>query len=93
MTSVRTTATAEQELDDILLFIAADSPAHAIRFVDALQERVFDTLADFPESGVEYVNGTRYLVLSGYTLVYDFNPQSDIVYILHYFAPGMDWKV
>ena len=41
---------AENDLDEIWWYIAQDSPDHADRFLDRLQER-FLALADFPKMG------------------------------------------
>ena len=42
---------AEEDLVDIWLYIAEDSPQNADNFLDKLHERM-DRLADFPEIGV-----------------------------------------
>lgn len=41
---------AENDLDEIWWYIAQDSPDHADRFLDRLQERLL-ALADFPKMG------------------------------------------
>ena len=51
MASVLKRPEAESDLDEIWWYIAQNSPDHADRFLDRLQER-FSTLADFPKMGV-----------------------------------------
>lgn len=69
---VKLTARAEDDLLDIWLAIAQDSPASADRFLDVLNERI-DSLADFPERGVlrpEIGKGIRILIEGNYLILY-----------------------
>lgn len=42
--------TAEQDIDEIITYIAQENPPSAIKFLDSLFESM-DRLADFPEMG------------------------------------------
>ncbi len=77
---------AESDLDEIWWYIAQDSPDHADRFLDRLQER-FLALADFPKMGIsrdDIQAGLRSQPVGNYLIFYF--PLADgieIVRVLH----------
>jgi toxin ParE1/3/4 len=69
---VRLSDRAEEDLIDIWLRIARDSPRNADRFLDVLNGRI-DSLADYPGRGVprpELGKGIRMLVEGNYLILY-----------------------
>ena len=58
--TVRFTRLAEQDLDEIIHYIAKENPHQALKFVDELQKRAVQTLEVFPRSGSVY-KGVRFL--------------------------------
>lgn len=70
--AVTFTATAENDLDDIWLHIALDSPAAADRTIDAVKKRI-EQLASFPESGQarpDIASDARSLNTGNYLILY-----------------------
>lgn len=92
MTVVKTSETAHRELLDMLAWIAQDSPRNALEFIDALQDGMRKVLETLPQSGRALADGTRYIVVSGRVVVYEYRADSDEVIVLHYHAPGQNWK-
>ena len=92
MTVVKTSETAHRELLDMLAWIAQDSPRNALEFIDALQDEMRKVLETLPQSGRALADGTRYIVVSGRVVVYEYRADSDEVIVLHYHAPGQNWK-
>jgi addiction module RelE/StbE family toxin len=60
---------ADADFDSILHYIAPDNPTAAIRFVDALRERVIRFLSSAPRGGKQLGN-VRYTVFDNYVVVY-----------------------
>ena len=85
-------ADARADLDRIAAYIARDNPARAISFIDELQRRTVDFLSLFPRGGTRYRKATRYLVLSGYIVLYEIDDVQDAVYVLHIVHGRTDWK-
>lgn len=77
---------AENDLDEIWLYIAQDSPTNADRFLDRIQERCW-ALADFPNMGVsrdELRAGLRSQSIGNYLIFYfPLEDGVDIVRVLH----------
>lgn len=73
-------------LEEVEIYIAADSPARAISFVTELMDQA-DTLAKFPKSGrvvpEDEEQIRRELIHEGYRIIYRID--SDFVYILSVF--------
>ncbi len=91
MTVVKSSATADQELLDMLGWIARENPQNALEFIGRLQTEARDVLATFPEAGRALEDGTRYIVISGWVVIYDYRADIDEVVVLHYYGPGQDW--
>lgn len=92
MTVVKTSETAHSELLDMLTWIAQDSPRNALEFIDALQADMRKVLETLPQSGRALADGTRYIIVSGRVVVYEYHADSDEVIVLHYHAPGQNWQ-
>jgi len=91
MTVVKISATADQELLDMLGWIARESPQNALEFIGRLQTEARDVLATFPKAGRTLGDGTRYSIISGRVVVYDYHADIDEVVVLHCYGPGQDW--
>ena len=79
MTRILRTQAAEQDLEDIWLAIAADSPAAASRIVRAIGARI-DQLADHPRLGPRRPDigpGVRMLVERPYLVLFETHPDTD----------------
>ncbi len=77
---------AEQDLLDIWLYIAEDSPIYADRFLDRLEEKVFN-LAEFTKIGIdrpELALDLKSFPVDRYVLYYRTNTDGiDLVRVLH----------
>ncbi|MER8485884.1 type II toxin-antitoxin system RelE/ParE family toxin [Mesorhizobium sp. M1322] len=77
---------AENDLIDIWLAIAEDSPRGADRFLNAIAERILQ-LAAFPESGPrrpDIARGARALTIGNYLVLYRLAEQRiEIVRVVH----------
>ncbi len=56
---VHFTELAEQDIDEIIDYIAQDSPTNAIRFVENLRDRAVKALGTAPKGGAEFL-GARF---------------------------------
>ena len=83
---------AQRELLDMLAWIAQDSPRNALEFIDALQDEMRKVLEALPQSGRALADGARYIVVSGRVVVYEYRADSDEAIVLHYHAPGRNWR-
>ncbi len=92
MTVVKISKTAHRELLDALTWIAQDSPENALRFINELQDKVRKVLEVLPLAGRPLGNNTRYVVVSGRVVVYEYRADSDEVVVLHFHGPGEDWQ-
>jgi toxin ParE1/3/4 len=87
MTPVRISAEAEADLDAIWLYIAADSPLNADRFLDRLVTSLTATLATAPLAGRtrdEFELGLRSFPIENYIAFYCLRDTTvEIVRIIH----------
>ena len=88
-TKIEWTEKAESNLNNILDFIALDSPTYAKRFVKSLIEATQTQLVKFPHSGrlvPEFentpINHLKELIFKGYRVIYIFKERSDKIIII-----------
>jgi toxin ParE1/3/4 len=89
---LRHSARARADLKRIWRFIALDNEGAADRLLLTIEERIA-TLATFPQSAPardDIRPGFRMLVVSGYRVIYEFSPMSDIVEIIAVVEPYRD---
>ena len=91
MTVVKVAESAQRELLDSLTWIAQDNPRKALGFIDELQHDVRKILETPPLSGRLIAGGSRYIVVSGRVVAYDYQADTDEVFVLHIYALGQDW--
>ena len=89
---VRFSDNAVADLDGIAEHIAGDNPVRAISFIDELQRRTIDMLSVFPESGTRYKGLTRFLVFSGYIVLYEIDIADQTVNVLDIVHGRRNWK-
>ena len=97
-TQIVITDTAKSDLRDIALYLAELSKDRslAIRFVKELQEKT-KTLEQFPESGsiprdrVLKSNGYRFLPHKEYLMFYQYNMETNTVYVMAIFDGKRDY--
>jgi toxin ParE1/3/4 len=92
VTEVRHSVRARADLKRIWRFIALDNEPAADRLLLTIEERVA-TLATFPQSAPardDIRPGFRMLVISGYRVIYEFSPVSDVVEIIAVVEPYRD---
>lgn len=80
---VKITPAAEQNLEDLIYFIALDSPGRADTFAKELVTSASNTLATFSESGTKYKGNIRKISYKGYTVFYRVNQPEKLVEIIH----------
>jgi toxin ParE1/3/4 len=84
-------ASAEADLDRIVLYIAGDSPRAALAMQERLLEATED-LARFPRRGrIGRVSDTRELVVAGTSFIAVYQVESEIVWILHLVHGAQSW--
>ncbi len=88
---IRFTEYADQDIDDILDYIAQDSPSNAIRFIDKLEQQIAKTLSVFPGGGSRYKT-CRYFSFDNYIVVYDVDELAKMVNILMITEGHRQWK-
>lgn len=79
---------ADQELEEIALFIAEDSPTKAISFIDEMLDSVQNRLTSFPYIGKEYKFKQRMIVFKGYIIFYGVDEDKKTVNISHILNPA-----
>ena len=85
------TELAEQDLDGIIDYIAQDSVARAITYVESLRDRAIATLATVPDGGVDFY-GAQFFPFDDYIIVYDVDEANETV-IIHMVVHGSrQWK-
>ena len=89
--TVRFTRLAEQDLDEIIHYIAKENPHQALRFVDELEKRAVQTLEVFPRSGSVYKD-LRFLSFDNYVVVYDIDETDSKVNILLVTEGHRQWR-
>jgi plasmid stabilization system protein ParE len=80
---VKIMPSAESNLEDIIYYIALDSPIRASKFVNELVDSISKTLAIFPEGGTQYIGTIRKISYKGYTAFYRVKKYEKLVEILH----------
>ena len=83
---------ARADLKRIWRFVALDNVPAADRLLLTIEERIA-TLATFPQSAPardDIRPGFRMLVVSGYRVIYEFSPATDVVEIIAVVAPYRD---
>ena len=88
---IRFTKGADQDIDDILDFIAQDSVENAIKFIDNLETRIEKVLSTFPAGGIRYKTA-RYFAFDNYIVVYDIDEKVKMVSILLITEGHRQWK-
>ncbi len=87
MTSVRISAEAEADLESIWMYIAADTPANADRFLDRLVSSLTQTLSTAPLAGRardEFGEGLRSFPYDSYVAFYRITENAvEIVRVIH----------
>ena len=92
MAAYRQTARAEQDLIDIWLSVAPDSPASADMVLDTLDAKA-RMLADNPEMGVargDIMSGLRYFPWRNYLIFY--HVADDTIEVYRYIHGARDYK-
>ena len=84
-------ASADQDIDEIIDFIAKDSSKNALGFIDRLEERVRALLSTAPFSG-RLLSDYRYFEFDNYVVVYDLDRHKRCVYILLVSESHRDWR-
>jgi plasmid stabilization system protein ParE len=82
---------ADNDFEDILHFIAEDSPANAIAFVDRLERRIAGMLSTAPHAG-KPVGTSRFVTFSGYVAVYNIDAALQRVSVLMVTEGHRDWQ-
>ena len=81
-------ASAQDNLEDIIYYIALDSPSRAASFVKGLAATISNTLSIFPEGGAKHKGNIRKISYKGYTVFYRVKKQEKLVEILHFVNLG-----
>lgn len=86
------TRDAEDDLDSIIEYIAADNPVRAISFVQELKDSCENTLSLVPKAGSKFMN-SRYFAFGDYIVVYDVDDINDTI-VVHMITHGSrQWRV
>ena len=79
---------ADQELEEIAVFIAEDNPNRAISFISEILESIENRLASFPNIGKPYKNDHRMIVFKGYIIFYTVDEKNKQVNVSHILNPA-----
>lgn len=78
----------DQELEEIAVFIAQDSPTRAISFINDMLDSIENRLADFPYIGQAYKFNQRMITFQGYVIFYGVDEDHKTVNISHILNPA-----
>jgi plasmid stabilization system protein ParE len=82
---------ANDDVDSILLYIAADSPATALTFVDRLEDRIVQLLSSTPYAGRQ-IGKARYCVFGNYVAAYIVDEDPSTVTIILVSEGHREWR-
>ena len=85
------TSLADADLDDILDYIAADSPARAISFVTELRDRAVKTLSVVPMGGARR-GSVRFFPFGDYVVVYEVYQERQTVVVHMISHASRQWQ-
>ncbi|MCY4137923.1 MAG: type II toxin-antitoxin system RelE/ParE family toxin [Rhodobacteraceae bacterium] len=85
------TSLADADLDDILDYIAADSPARAISFVTEWQDRAIKTLSVVPMGGARR-GSVRFFPFGDYVVVYEVHQEQQTVVVHMISHASRQWQ-
>jgi plasmid stabilization system protein ParE len=88
---VRFSASAEADLDSILLYIAADNPVRAMSFVEELRERTIDFLSVAPNAATS-IGRFKYVVFGRYVVAFTVDDAAAVVRVQMVTEGHRDWR-
>jgi len=86
------TKQADSDIDDIVDYIAQDSPENAVQFIDKLQKRVESMLSIAPYGGLS-CGDAHYFSFENYVVVYDIDDINQSVYVLMVSEGHRQWRI
>jgi plasmid stabilization system protein ParE len=81
---VKIMPSAQDNLEDIIYYIALDSPTRATSFTKELVTSISNTLSTLPEGGIKHKGNIRKISYKGYTAFYRVKKYEQLVEILHF---------
>lgn len=85
---VKIMPSAQDNLEEIIYYIALDSPSRAASFAKDLVASISNTLSTFPEGGTKHKGNIRKISYKGYTAFYRVKANEKRVEILHFVNLG-----
>ncbi|MCR5855924.1 type II toxin-antitoxin system RelE/ParE family toxin [Mesorhizobium sp. J428] len=82
---------ANSDVDSILFYIAADSPATALNFVDRLESRIVELLSLTPSAG-KRIGRARYFSFGNYVVAYIVNEEASTVTVVLVAEGHRNWR-
>ena len=82
---------ANSDVDSILLYIAADSPATALSFVDRLESRIVGLLSLTPSAGKK-IGQARYFSFYNYVVAYIVDDRASTVTVVLVTEGHRNWR-
>jgi len=80
---VKIMPSAQDNLEDIVYYIALDSPTRAASFTKELVVSISNTLSTLPEAGTQHKGNIRKISFKGYTAFYRVKKHQQLVEILY----------
>jgi plasmid stabilization system protein ParE len=74
----------QDNLEDIIYYIALDSPTRATSVTKELVTSISNTLSTLPEGGIKHKGNIRKISYKGYTAFYRVKKHEKLVEILHF---------
>lgn len=81
---VKIMPSAQENLEDIIYYIALDSPDRAASFAKDLVASISNTLSTLPEGGTKHKGNIRKISYRGYTTFYRVKKYEKLVEILYF---------
>jgi plasmid stabilization system protein ParE len=81
---VKIMPSAQDNIEDIIYYIALDSPTRATSVTKELVTSISNTLSTLPEGGIKHKGNIRKISYKGYTAFYRVKKHEKLVEILHF---------
>ncbi len=79
----------------ILRFIDYVHPSDiptVLDFIEELQARLVNTVADYPGIGTRFQGNVRFFVIKNYVFLYEYDEDQNEVHVLDMIGPGQNWR-
>lgn len=63
-----------------------------LNFLESIHQRMARLLSDAPKAGAPFQGRVRFVVLEGYTYLFEYHEETNEVHVLDLMMPGQNWR-